>query len=62
MYIEKLSTSPIWTVQHISQLKNPDFLRHLTLGVSRIINIDNIDTEELGRLNFILGSTCTDYI
>ena len=59
MYIEKLSTSTIWTDQHISQWKNLDFLGQLTLGVSRIINIDNIDTEELGRLYHILGSTCT---
>ena len=46
--LEKLSTSPILSDDHISRLKNPDFLAQLTLDVSRFINIENFDSEELG--------------
>ena len=48
VYIEKLSTSPILSDDHISRLKNHDFLTQLTLDVSRCINIKNLDCKELG--------------
>ena len=47
VYTEKLSTSPILSDNHISRLRNPDFLTQLTLDVSRYIDIEN-DCEELG--------------
>ena len=46
VYIEKLSTSPILSDDHISQLRNPELLTQLTLDVSRCI--ENFDSEELG--------------
>ena len=39
--------SPILSEDHISPLKNPDFFTHLRLDVSRFIDIDNFDCEEL---------------
>ena len=48
VYIENLSTCPILSDQHISRLKNPDYLTQLTRDVSRIVNVDTFDTEELG--------------
>ena len=48
VYIEKLSTSQILSDDHISQLRNPDLLTQLTLDVSRCIDIENFDSEELG--------------
>ena len=57
VYIEKLSTSPILSDDHISRLRNPDLLTQLTLDVSRCINIENFNSEELGSFN-----TCTDYM
>ena len=48
VYIEKLSTSPILSDDHISRLKIPDFLTQLTLDVSWFIDIENFDCEELG--------------
>ena len=48
VYIEKLSTSPILSDDHISRLRNPDLLTQLTLDVSRCIDIENFDSEELG--------------
>ena len=34
---------PILSDDHISRLKNPDFLKQLTLDVSRCIDIENFD-------------------
>ena len=48
MALEKLSTSPILSDDHISRLRNPDLLTQLTLDVSWYINIENFDSEELG--------------
>ena len=48
VHIEKLSTSPILSDDHISRLRNRDLLTQLTLDVSRCINIENLDSEELG--------------
>ena len=48
VYIENLSTSPLLSDDHISRLKNPDLLTQLTLDVSRCIDIENFDSEELG--------------
>ena len=48
VYIEKLSTGPILSDDHISRLKNPDFLTQLTLDVPPCIDIKNFDCEELG--------------
>ena len=47
VYIEKLSTSPILSDNHISRLKNPDFLTQLTLDESWFIDKENFDCEEL---------------
>ena len=47
-YIEKLSTSPVLSDQHILQLQNLAFLMQLTLDISRIIDIERIDSDELG--------------
>ena len=48
VYIEKLSTSPILSDDHICRLRNPDLLTQLTLDVSWCIDIENFDSEELG--------------
>ena len=47
-YIEKLLTSLVLSDQHILQLQNPVFLTQLTLDISRIIDIERIDSDELG--------------
>ena len=49
-YIEKLSTNPILSAQHILPLQNPAFLTQLTLDISVIIDIEKLDSEELGSL------------
>ena len=64
VYIEKLSTSPIVSDDHISRLRNPILLTQLTLGiydVSRCIDIKNFDNEELGSFE-LYTRTCTDYM
>ena len=48
MALEKLSTSPILSDDHISRLRNPDLLTQLTLDVSWYINKENFDSKELG--------------
>ena len=55
VYIEKLSTSQILSDDHISRLNNPDFLTQLTLDVSRFIDIENFDCEELGSFELYTG-------
>ena len=48
VYIEKLSTSAILSDDHISRLKNPDFLTQLRHDVSPFVDIENFDCEDLG--------------
>ena len=49
IYIEKLSTITS-LLHHILKLTDPDFLTQLTLDVSVILNIEKIDSVELGSL------------
>ena len=49
IYIEKLSTITSLS-HHILKLTDPDFLTQLTLDVSVILNIEKIDSVELGLL------------
>ena len=49
IYIEKLSTIASLS-HHILKLTDPDFLTQLTLDVSVILNIEKIDSVELGLL------------
>ena len=46
--VSQFRDSPILSNDHISRLRNPDFLTQLTLDVSRFVDIDNFDCEELG--------------
>ena len=47
VYIVKLLRSLILWDNHISRLKNPDLLTQFSLDVSRCIDTENFDNEEL---------------
>ena len=49
IYIEKLSMTTTLS-HHVHILTDPDFLMHLTLDVLVILNVDKIDSVELGLL------------
>ena len=53
IYIEKLSTITSLS-HHVLKLTDPDFLTRLTLDVSVILNIDKIDSGELGLLELYI--------